>query len=141
MREPEYLKDITFEGRSRVETTYVEVDLTAQKMFYFENEERILETDVVTGCVANGTDTPEMVGYVYSKSENAVLKGKNYRSHVDYWMPVYGGIGIHDADWRDEFGGDIYMKSGSHGCVNTPPEIMGEFYERVQRGTPVVIHY
>lgn len=141
VREPVYLKDVTFEGRNRIDTTYVEIDLTAQKMFYFENSNKILETDVVTGCVVNGTDTPEMVCYVYSKSEDAILKGKNYRSHVNYWMPVYGGIGIHDATWRDEFGGDIYLKSGSHGCVNTPLEIMGSFYEMVQKGTPVVLHY
>ena len=141
VREPEYSKDITFEGRNHIDNNYVEIDLTAQKMFYFENEKLEIETDVVTGCVANRTDTPEMVCYVYSKSTDAILKGKDYRSYVKYWMPVYGGIGIHDASWRNEFGGDIYLKSGSHGCVNTPLEVMDVFYPRVQKGTPVVIHY
>lgn len=56
-------------------------------------------------------------------------------------MPVKGGIGIHDADWRDEFGGEIYKTSGSHGCINVPPEIMPELYERTEVGMPVIMFY
>lgn len=40
-----------------------------------------------------------------------------YEEKVEYWMPFDGGIGFHDAPWRDEFGGDIYLTSGSHGCT------------------------
>ena len=39
---------------------------------------------------------------------------------VTYWMPFNGGIGFHDATWRGCFGGQIYIWSGSHGCVNMP---------------------
>ena len=85
--------------------------------------------------------TPELVCYIYGKSRNAILKGKNYRSFVNYWVPVYGGIGIHDATWRDKFGGEIYVKSGSHGCINTPLERMTELYDMLEIGMPVVIHY
>ena len=102
---------------------------------------KILETDVVTGCTSKGMGTPELVCYVYGKSRNAILRGANYRSFVNYWVPVYGGIGIHDATWRDEFGGELYKKSGSHGCVNTPLEKMEELYDMLEIGMPVVIHY
>ena len=81
-----------------------------------------------------------MVCFVQKKTKNAILKGPGYRSFVNYWMPVYGGIGIHDASWRDEFGGQIYMKSGSHGCINTPLERMADLFEMVEKGTPVVIY-
>ena len=86
---------------------------------------------------------PHVIGPLFPILQNShtILKGKDYRSHVNYWMPVYGGIGIHDATWRSEFGGEIYLRSGSHGCVNTPLEVMDIFYPRVQKGTPVVIHY
>lgn len=50
-------------------------------------------------------------------------------------------MGIHDADWRREFGGEIYRTNGSHGCINTPPEVMSELYELVEIGTPVVTFY
>ena len=109
-------------------------------MFYYVEGKKVLETDVVTGCVNQGMATPEMVCYIRAKSRNAILRGANYRSFVNYWMPVYGGIGIHDATWRDEFGGNIYIKSGSHGCINTPLEKMTELFDNVEVGTPVVIH-
>ena len=56
-------------------------------------------------------------------------------------MPVKGGIGIHDASWRKEFGGEIYKKSGSHGCINMALDKVQEFYGMIEVGTPVVAYY
>lgn len=141
VREPAYIRNITYGERNAIDTTYVEVDMTAQKMMFFKEGERILETDVVTGCTSQGMGTPELVCYVYGKSRNAILRGANYRSFVNYWVPVYGGIGLHDATWRNKFGGELYKKSGSHGCINTPLERMAELYGMLEIGMPVVIHY
>lgn len=141
VREPVYTKDITYGDSNRIETTYVEVDMTIQKMMFFKDGEKVFETDVVTGCTAQGMGTPELVCHVYSKNRNCILKGANYRSFVNYWVPVYGGIGIHDATWRNKFGGELYKKSGSHGCINTPLERMEELYDMLEVGMPVVIHY
>ena len=139
-RIPDYVRDVTYKNRNRIDKTYIEIDMTAQKMFYFAEGEKRMETDVVTGWTKRGMGTPEMVCFVQKKTKNAILKGPGYRSFVNYWMPVYGGIGIHDASWRDEFGGQIYMKSGSHGCINTPLERMADLFEMVEKGTPVVIY-
>ena len=98
----------------------------------------MLETEVVTG---KGRFTPECVCYVYLKETDRVLRGESYASFVNYWMPVYGNIGIHDANWRSEFGGEIYLSDGSHGCINVPPEIMGKLYELVEVNTPVIMYY
>ena len=141
VRESAYIRNVTYHDKYSIDSTYVEVDMTLQKMMFFKEGEKIFETDVVTGCTTQGMGTPELVCYIYSKSRNAILKGKNYRSFVNYWVPVYGGIGIHDATWRDKFGGEIYIKSGSHGCINTPLERMTELYDMLEIGMPVVIHY
>ncbi len=45
-----------------------------------------------------------------------------YEQPVQYWMPFDGGIGFHDADWRLIWRCTIYLTSGSHGCINLPPE-------------------
>ena len=70
-----------------------------------------------------------------------MLRGPNYATPVDFWMPVKGSIGLHDADWRKEFGGDIYLTNGSHGCVNIPPEVMPTIYDEYEIGTPVIMFY
>ena len=141
VREPAYIRNVTYGERNFIDRTYVEVDMTRQQMMFFLEGEKIFETDVVTGCTSRGMGTPEVVCYIYGKSRNAILKGADYRSFVNYWVPVYGGIGLHDATWRNKFGGELYKKSGSHGCINTPLEKMKELYDMLEVGMPVVIHY
>ncbi len=138
VREPEYIKEVSLKGKDDIGDTYIEVDIGQQKMFYYRDGELYLETDVVTG---KNKATREEVCYVYAKQKNRVLKGPGYASPVKYWMPVSGGIGIHDASWRDEYGGDIYIKNGSHGCINTPLEIVEKMYEVMEIGTPCIIYY
>ncbi len=121
--------------------TYVEIDMTNQMMYYYEDGVLELETEVVTGNLSKNHDTPEGINYVYLKQKNRILRGPGYASFVNYWMPVKGGIGIHDATWRDKFGGEIYKTDGSHGCINTPLEKMEELYDMVDVGTPVVMYY
>ena len=81
-----------------------------------------------------------LLGINRSLEELELLKGDDYASPVSFWMPFNGGIGIHDANWRYEFGRNIYMTNGSHGCVNMPPEMAGKLFELISAGTPVVVH-
>lgn len=55
-------------------------------------------------------------------------------------MPFNGGIGLHDANWRGSFGGTIYQTSGSHGCVNLPPDRAKILYGLVEKGMPVICY-
>lgn len=138
---PAYKREAFCRGADDIGDTYVEVDMTEQKMYYYQDGELMLETDIVTGNTGRRMGTPEGVNFVYGKQKNRVLRGPGYASPVKFWMPVKGGIGIHDASWRDEFGGEIYKRSGSHGCINTPTDKMAELYDMVEIGTPVVMFY
>lgn len=138
---PEYDKKAWAQGKNDIGDTYVEVDMTEQKLYYYEEGELLIECDIVTGDMAKGRKTPVGVNFVYYKARNCVLRGRDYVSPVKYWMPVNGNIGLHDADWRDEFGGTIYLKDGSHGCVNMPDDAIEELYGRVDIGMPVVMFY
>lgn len=140
-RVPEYRSEVWEKGADDIGDTYVEVDMGAQHMYYYKDGEIVIDTPVVTGNRSRGWDTPAKVCYVYFKQQNRVLRGRNYATPVKYWMAVDGNIGIHDATWRKEFGGDIYLTDGSHGCINTPLEIMSEMYNIVEKGTPVILFY
>ena len=79
------------------------------------------------------------------KEKDRILRGKKkpdgtyeYESHVDYWMPFNGGIGLHDASWRSKFGGTLYQTGGSHGCINLPPQKAPALYDLVYKGIPVL---
>lgn len=138
---PAYVQEGFVRGLDDIGDTYIEVDMTEQHMYYYVDGELRLETDVVTGNTSRRRGTPEGINFVYNKQRNRVLRGADYATPVKYWMPVKGAVGIHDADWRREFGGEIYKKNGSHGCINTPPEVMAELYDMVEIGTPVIMFY
>ena len=55
-------------------------------------------------------------------------------------MPFYYNVGLHDAPWRNRFGGSIYKRSGSHGCVNLPPKVAETIFANIEKGTPVVCY-
>ena len=40
-----------------------------------------------------------------------------------------------------QYGGQIYITNGSHGCVNLPPSKAGELYEYVEAGMPIVCYW
>ena len=137
---PTFLHTANYLGKDDIGDTYIEISISEQKLFYFVDGKLSLETDVVTGNTTRKRGTPQRVCYVYGKQERRVLRGPGYASFVNYWMPVSGNIGIHDAPWRTEYGGDIYKTNGSHGCINTPFDKMQELYEEVEIGTPVIIY-
>lgn len=122
-------------------STYIEVDMSNQMMYYYKDGQMQLSTPVVTGNTSRGNGTPQRVCYIYFKQRNRTLIGEDYETPVSYWMAVYGNIGIHDATWRGKFGGTIYKTNGSHGCINTPMKAVSQLYEMAEEGTPVIMFY
>ena len=98
---------------------YIYVSISDQKLWYYKNGVLQLSTSVVTGT-RGVHDTPRGSYRIYGKTAGTYLIGDDYKTWVNYWMPFYGGYGLHDAVWRSNFGGSIYVSNGSHGCVNLP---------------------
>jgi lipoprotein-anchoring transpeptidase ErfK/SrfK len=70
-------------------------------------------------------------------------------SWVKYWMPFYGGYGLHDAPWRTVYGPGTNLPHydtdpgepfGSHGCVNIPLADMTWLWNWTTVGTTVVVY-
>lgn len=116
-------------------------------MYYYQNGADIFESDFVSGNMSYADrQTHAGIFTLYYKKSPDVLRGTmkadgtyEYESKVEYWMPFDGGIGFHDASWRGEFGGDIYLTDGSHGCINMPPENAGILYDLIQYDVPIVL--
>ena len=140
-RSPIYSETGKGRGQDVVGKTYIEVDMSAQKLYYYVDGKLSLQSDVVTGNVSRGNGTPAKLCYVYFKQRNRTLRGPDYATFVSYWMAVSGHIGIHDATWRSKFGGEIYKTAGSHGCVNVPKSFAAELYDVVEVGTPCILYY
>ena len=125
--------------------TYVEISISEQMMWCYEDYQLVVATPIVTGSVKKDWGTPYgSVWAIDGMKKNAVLgtlDTMGYETPVKYWMPFNGNVGIHDADgWRSSYGGEIYLTNGSHGCVNTPEEAAKTIYETVSVGTAVIVY-
>ena len=144
-----------FTGREEARTaeddigsTYVEVDLSNQKLWHYVDGELKYECYIVSGQTTSAARTTLPGVYkVWQKPRDYTMKGSNqdgeeWESDCSYWTRVaIVGIGLHDASWRGSFGGNIYKWNGSHGCINMPWNGAKYIYENVEMDTPVVMYY
>ena len=128
---------------------YVDIDLGEQHLWVFKDGEILFDTDVVSGRNTDERRTPAGSFFIYDKQRNKVLKGNRqpngkygYQTKVKYWMRLTNdGVGLHDASWRGRFGGSIWRRSGSHGCINLPPKAAATLYDMLPEHTPVIVYY
>lgn len=148
-REPAYNQKAASHSAQDWGSTYIEVDIAAQHMWYIVDGSVAMESDVVTGLPADGRDTPTGVYSILYTERDSTLKGEtdpatgkpSYETPVAFWMPfTWQGHGFHDATWQSSFGGDRYLTNGSHGCVNMPYDKAEQLFGMISAGTPVVIH-
>lgn len=142
-REPMFLHrgNVYTQDGSDIGKSYVELDLTVQKVYFYMDGQLILEDDIISGNPNKYQNTPGGFYEIYGMRQNVVLTGPGYASHVDYWMPFNGEIGLHDAYWQSKFGGNLYLTRGSHGCVNLPFNTAQTIYEMGYRGLPVICYW
>lgn len=142
--EPVYRNVAAQHGEDDIGDTYVEISIDRQHLWFYKDGKLKLESDVVTGKMTKDRRTTVGVHRVYGKQRDRYLGTmavQGYRSFVHYWMPFnWDGQGLHDATWRNKFGGTIYKTGGSHGCVNLPYSFAGKLYEEVTIGMPVVVY-
>lgn len=140
IKEPVYYQTAQQYGKDDIGNTYVEVNLTAQHLFFYKDGELLVDADFVSGNLSRNYGTPTGTYPIQYKENDAILNGEDYSTPVKYWMPFNGNIGFHDAKWRSTFGGAIYKTSGSHGCVNMPPAAAKVMFENIKRGVAVVVY-
>ncbi len=140
-RQPIYAQTAVAYGANDFGNTYVEINLTTQHIWFYNDGVLITEGPMVSGNADSKHATPSGIYSLTYKEKNATLRGENYAAPVSYWMPFNGDIGIHDATWRSKFGGQIYITDGSHGCINTPYDVASKIFEYITQGTPVICYF
>lgn len=142
-REPIYEQRAAAFGPNDYGDTYIEVDYTNQHLWFFKEGELAMESDFVSGSMSEGNGSPDGIFDVNYKVRDAVLRGEDYESNVDFFVVFAYNVGFHDASWREpeEFGGITYLDDGSHGCINMPHDSAEVLYDIVSNGTPIIAYY
>lgn len=139
-KEPIYAQKALFRGENEIDNTYLEINITKQHVWFYMDGKLIADGPVVTGNPNRGWSTVTGIYMLNYKQKGATLSGPGYQTDVTYWMPFYGNIGIHDASWRYSFGGDIYIRKGTHGCINAPFYLAKTIFEYIEVGTPIICY-
>jgi len=127
---------------------YVEVNIGKQYARLFGADGTVIWESIVTTGNEPTNPTPRGTYNIYDQKTDFILLGEDnngdgkydYRHHVDYWMPFNEGVGLHDASWRKNFGGDVYLTKGSGGCVNLKRESAAALYRVIHVGDKVIVH-
>ncbi len=129
---------------------YCDIDLTEQHARYYDAAGNLVwESGCITGNPNTGNATPTGVFSLNAKTRNSTLIGldededgePDYKTPVAYWMPFMGNaIGMHDATWQSaaSFSNPkAYTWTGSHGCVNLPPDRAAALFDIISKGFAV----
>ena len=148
VREPVYEQEAQSRNVNDIGYSYIEIDLTRQRMVLYQNGSPIVDTGF-----AASSSTPTGVYRLGDKQESA---------SVDFWMPftdklgIYGdsGLVITGTDVSDETGDSTDFGSSeesvdfgssdswmsTEGCIVLPEEQAQTIYQNVDSGLPVVIY-
>lgn len=150
-REPVYLRREAADpdDNNGFGDTYVEINLGAQHLWVYQKGKIVFETDVVSGKDDAKHRTPAGSFTAMDRRMNKMMRGDRkpngeyeYETLAKYWIRLTNsGVGLHDAPWRGAFGGNIWRRGGSHGCINLPASAAQTIYGLVFNGTPVAVYY
>lgn len=117
------------------------VDIGNQEMRIYSGTDLKVSTPVVTGTIDTYRKSDEGLFTIRVKyhpvKEFDISPGYKVKGVLYY----NGGEGIHTANnWRSEYGGDIALKNGSHGCINTPDDKFEELFEYMDIGEYVLVY-
>lgn len=120
-------------GSQNVDSRWIEVDLSEQRLKAWEGDRLFLETPVSTGLPWWPTPTGEFRIWIKlraTKMEGGEGNYYYYLPNVPYVMffendeiPGWRGFGLHGTYWHNDFG-----TQRSHGCVNLPTEVAKRLY-------------
>lgn len=119
---------------------FIEVDLSKQKGYLYSRTEPVKEFGLSSGTenLEEGIETKTGLFVIQSK------KDKWYSLQFDStlminWMGFNWGIGFHSLQGRSYYK-YLGRKRSSHGCVRLSREMAEELYDKIEEGTPVLVH-
>lgn len=139
-KEPVYSQTAFSREGNEIGNTYIEISITRQHLWFYKDGKLLAQGAVVTGNPNRNNATVVGAYMLNYKQKGATLSGPGYEAKVTYWMPFFGNMGVHDASWRYSFGGGIYKRNGTHGCVNAPLYLAKTIFENIEEGTPVLVY-
>ncbi len=132
------------EPRPDLGRAYIEVNISEQHLYVWENGAVIFDVAVSTG--RPDWETPTGTFRIHTYYESQDMEGGFPKGSAEYYFQPdvpwvmyfdYNGDAIHGVYWHNNFG----VRATSHGCVGAPVWAAKWIYAWASIGTAVYIHY
>ena len=130
---------------SDIGNTYLEISIVDQHMWFYQDGQLKIDTDVVTGLQEKEDwRTPVGIFEVLQLHRDYTMYYEDGSAPCEYFIQITSnGVGIHDST-RTSYGGQIYRTGGSHGCINTPFDVEKVIFDTLSEmenyHIPVIIY-
>ncbi len=116
----------------------IEVNLSSQMTYMFENGEVVRSFPISSGLPDTATPTGRFEVFAHvSMQDMGCFEGALYCTENVPWVVYFApDIAFHGAYWHNNFGQQM-----SHGCVNLPVATAKYLYDWTPTGTEVWVHY
>ena len=123
--------------------SFIELDISEQKLYMFIDGVLFFEADVITGHPNKGATLGTNLGVtqVYAKSYDVSFEGGKKSKY--FILFNWDTEGFHDANWREDWEFEDktrYIFAGSNGCCNMKLEDVMIIDEYSYIGMPVLCH-
>ena len=114
----------------------IEVDISDQRTYLFENDELVRSWSVSTGVPGHDTNLGRFKVFAHVRIQDMGSEAAGYLTKDVPWVSYYNGDeAFHGAYWHNNFGHPM-----SHGCVNMRLPEAKFVYEWAPIGTEVWVH-
>ena len=119
---------------------FIEVDLSTQKGYLYSRTEPVKEFGLSSGTkrLEDGVDTKSGLYVIQAKLEKWYSRQFDSTLMLN-WMGFNWGIGFHALQGRGYYR-YLGKRKSSHGCVRISREMAEELYNKIEEGTPVLVH-
>lgn len=133
---PLEVTETAFENATVLRT--IEVNLSAQRAYLFENGEVIESYAISSGLPGTPTPTGNFTVFAHTASTDmGCYEGAPYCTEDVPWNTWFApDIAFHGAYWHNNFGHQM-----SHGCVNMPVHVAKHVYDWAPVGMEVSVHW
>jgi hypothetical protein len=119
---------------------YIVVNFTTQKGYLYSRTEPVKEFGLSTGTenLEDGVETKPGLYVIQSKKE--IWYSRQFDSTLMLnWMGFNWGIGFHALNGNGYYR-YLGKKRSSHGCIRLTRAMAKELYNKIDEGTPVLVH-
>ena len=118
--------------------SYIEIDLTNQRLWLYLDGEKVMNTDIVSG---KPSTLSKEGTFVLTDMATSLVLSKEDNKGVSYYLKFGDGYGVCATNEVNVFGGSEYINAGTNGSIFLSNDSAKMLYDRAFIDMPIVCYF